>query len=170
MNTEQDKRFDPKQDILSDLSSMKLSAPPAFVERVMQRLPPKRAQSRRWWPEGHAWIAPALTGAAAALLMATFLQIGHLRNSGTELVAVNFELHAPDADQVELVGDFTSWQTGRILLEGPDASGHWTGRVELPAGRHEYLFLVDGRQWMTDPMAMTHRPDGFGNLNAVMNL
>ncbi len=114
---------------------------------------------------------PACAGAAAALLVALlyFAAFPSL-DRPADTILVEFDLHAPGAERVELVGDFTAWQPGRILLEGPDESGHWTGRVVLPAGRYEYLFLVDGRQWVTDPLAHAHRPDGFGNLNSVINL
>ncbi len=88
----------------------------------------------------------------------------------TDLVTVHFELHAPGAEQVELLGDFNSWKTGDIVLAGPDASGHWTAAVQLPEGRHEYIFLVDGERWIADPKASTIRPDGFGHVNAVIQV
>ncbi len=90
--------------------------------------------------------------------------------AASQLVTVRFELHAPDADQVELVGTFNSWETGDIVLDGPDASGHWTATVELPEGRYEYLFLVDGERWLADPKATAVRPDGFGNMNAMIQV
>ena len=83
---------------------------------------------------------------------------------------VHFELHAPGARSVELVGSFKHWQPGSIRLVGPDASGHWTASIHLPEGRHEYQFLVDGRQWVTDPMAAVVRPDGFGRANAILDV
>jgi 1,4-alpha-glucan branching enzyme len=92
------------------------------------------------------------------------------RPAPSDSITVHFALHAPGAQTVELLGDFTGWETGRIRLRGPDGSGHWTADVELPAGRHEYIFLVDDRQWVTDPQADVRRPDGFGRENAVMDL
>jgi len=83
---------------------------------------------------------------------------------------VTFELHAPSANRVELLGSFNEWRRGQIVLAGPDASGYWTAELELPAGRHEYIFLVDGRQLVTDPTAETVRADGFGNRNAVIEV
>ena len=83
---------------------------------------------------------------------------------------VHFQIHAPGAQRVELVGDFNNWTPGAIRLHGPDASGHWTADVELPEGRYEYQFLVNGKTWVTDPNAATHRPDGFGRENAVMDV
>ncbi len=155
------------------LRGLRCRAPSGFTGRVMNALPDRDAPARRHpvWPAGCSWIPPALTGAAAAVLITLFFTgSGPFRGDVDDMIVVHFEFHAPHAEQVELVGDFTAWQSGHILLEGPDESGHWTARIGLPAGRHEYLFLVDGRKWVTDPHATARRPDGFGNLNALLNL
>jgi hypothetical protein len=39
----------------------------------------------------------------------------------------------------------------------------------LPAGRHEYAFLVDGERWVTDPSAATQR-DEFGQESSVVRI
>jgi 1,4-alpha-glucan branching enzyme len=92
------------------------------------------------------------------------------RSAETSKVTFHFELHAPGADHVELLGTFNHWKSGDIVLNGPDASGHWTAEVALPVGRHEYIFLVDGKRWVADPKAATHRPDGFGRVNTVIKV
>lgn len=164
----------PPSDPLDALASMRRPAPPGFARRVMARLPERAgvrrvAGWRRWWPDGGRWLAPALAGACAALLV--IVAVPSLRQAPAgDRLAVHFELHAPGARTVELVGDFTGWQTGRIHLRGPDASGHWTADVDLPQGRHEYIFLVNGQEWVADPLAEILRPDGFGRENAVMDL
>lgn len=158
----------------AELSSLRRTAPRDFTARVMARLPPEPDRGwalrlRRLWPEDGRWFVPALAGACAALVLVALTAIPHRPGAGERMV-VRFELHAPDASRVELVGDFTAWQPGRILLQGPDASGHWSADIDLPSGRHEYIFLVDGRQWVADPTAVIRRPDGFGRENAVMDL
>ncbi len=155
-----------------ELAELRKSAPDGFTERVMARLP-KTRRSPEWavWPTGFRWVTPALAGAAAALLLASVFPRAPLESAtATDRVVVHFVFHAPEANRVELVGDFTEWEPGRLHLAGPDEAGHWHARAELPAGRYEYLFLVDGRRWVTDPLAEAHRHDGFGNVNAVMNL
>ena len=150
------------------LAALRRPAPPGFTRGVMAALPGNGVRPYAWWPSGWGWLVPAVSGAAAALLLMFLWQGPATRHP--DRVVVQFELHAPAARHVELVGDFTSWQPGSIQLDGPDESGHWSATVELPAGRYEYLFLVDGREWVTDPRADAHRPDGFGHMNAVMNL
>lgn len=149
------------------LAAVRKNAPPGFTTRVMANLP---AEQRRpaWWPARGQWLVPVLAGVALALLV--FGLGWWVRPGADRAMVVHFEIHAPGARQVELVGSFTEWQTDRIELRGPDASGHWTAEVPLPPGRHEYLFLVDGQSWVTDPRAEVRRSDGFGRENAVLAL
>lgn len=157
-------------ELLQKLPAVRRAAPAGFAQRVMDALPDRPGRSA-WlaWPRDGGWLLPALTGAAAALLCVGWLwRAGIDRPSG--MTTVHFEIHAPGASQVALVGSFTDWRTDRIVLRGPDASGHWTAEVPLPPGRHEYLFLVDGKQWMADPNAEVRRRDGFGRENALLAL
>lgn len=159
------------------------SPPEAFVAEVMARLPeaPRPAHTpwaswtswvRALWPGGARWVVPALSGALAALLLTVGLGRGPAPPAPVDpsTATVTFEIHAPSAREVELVGSFNGWRPGEIVLRGPDATGHWTATVRLPEGRHEYLYLVDGSEWVTDPRAIARRPDGFGRENAVIDL
>lgn len=82
-------------------------------------------------------------------------------------VYVEFVLQAPDADSVSVAGDFTGWEP-RVVLQDPDGDGVWSGRVPLEPGVHQYMFVVDGTRWVTDPHAQHYARDGFGNRNAVL--
>lgn len=160
------------EEALGELSTCREQAPAELFRRVMADLPPAPDRTladrlRQFWRAGGRWAAPALGGALATLLVV--LAVGNLSPQPTG-VSVTFELHAPDAGRVELVGTFNDWRPGEIVLEGPDASGHWTATVNLPRGRHEYLFLVDGGKLVTDPRATAYRPDGFGQSNALLEL
>lgn len=159
---------------LALLEETRDEAPEGFTAAVMAALPER--PEGRWtdrllslWPARGRWALPALTGALATLLVAAGLTLFQ-KTSTRGLVAVTFEMHAPDAHRVELVGSFTDWKPGQIFLRGPDATGHWTATLKLPAGRHEYAYLLDGREWATDPEAPARRPDGFGRENAVIQL
>ena len=172
--------FDAHRAVLADLEVTRAKAPEGFSKRVMARLPERVPSGwferiRGWWPEGR-WTLPALAGAAAALLIVASIQ--YLRPttpvSATSLAAtdvtVHFELVAPGAHKVELVGSFNDWQPGVLELKGPDTSGRWTADVKLPSGRHEYQFLVDDREWVVDQKSAVLRPDGFGHMNAVVEI
>ncbi len=84
-------------------------------------------------------------------------------------VSVTFVYYAPKAASVALVGTFNDWDPRKTpMVKG--RNGTWTVRLNLTSGRYEYLFLVDGRRYETDPNAVEVRPDGLGHENAVLRL
>jgi hypothetical protein len=159
---------------LDRLEQGRVRAPASLTTAIMAALPVAKRWSLREWledvlPQRRQWAVPALAGAMAMLV--TLLGVWQFTpRTHAQEVLVHFQIHAPGAQRVELVGDFNGWTPGLIRLRGPDASGHWTADVELPEGRYEYQFLVNGKTWVTDPNATTHRPDGFGRANAVMDV
>jgi hypothetical protein len=84
-------------------------------------------------------------------------------------VVVRFTLVAAGAHKVAVAGDFNGWDPEGTPLVDRDGQGSFVGSVRLPAGAHEYMFVVDG-QWVTDPAATERRPDGYGRDNAVLRL
>ena len=81
---------------------------------------------------------------------------------------VVFSCQAPGAGAVYLAGSFNGWNAeGDLIERGED--GVWRLAMTLPAGRHEYKFVIDGN-WTTDPNALDTGPDGFGGENAVLVL
>jgi len=124
---------------------------------------------RRWWA-GAAAIA-----AAAAAVFVLFRSDGDApapvvitpANEET-LVAHEFLFRADQAEEVCLVGGFNRWKVCDTPLR-PAGEGLWKVTLQLPAGRHEYMFVVDS-EWRTDPSAPFHTDDGFGNRNAVVHL
>jgi 1,4-alpha-glucan branching enzyme len=67
------------------------------------------------------------------------------------LRAINFICNAPQAQSVNLVGDFNRWNpASHPLKRQPD--GAWLLSVELNHGHHRYGFLVDATLTL-DPRA-----------------
>jgi len=62
-----------------------------------------------------------------------------------------FAVVDPGAHSVAVVGDFSAWQP--VPLSDPDGDGIWTTVLDLPPGRYEYAFVVDGRWIGQDPQA-----------------
>ena len=62
---------------------------------------------------------------------------------------VNFFCAAPNAQRVELAGDFNHWHPFPMQRT---LDGWWLASVELTHGHHLYRFLVDGRPTL-DPRA-----------------
>jgi hypothetical protein len=81
---------------------------------------------------------------------------------------VKFVLVAPQAAGVSLVGDFNRWDPTANPMERTPTGGTWSVVVPLSAGRHEYAFVVDGKQWLPDPSAPLAPVDGLGVPNSVV--
>ena len=64
--------------------------------------------------------------------------------------AVEFAFVQPGAGRVSLVGDFNGWSKEENPMSR-GADGVWTTRRGLAPGIFQYLFLVDGTQYLTDP-------------------
>lgn len=163
-------------------------APPGFDRQVMEALreeignlvavEPAGRTSRPAWLE---WavrprsvrVSPiAALGLAAALaLIVTRPWSGAVSDSPEAGVAgrvyVQFVVEAEGARSVQLAGDFSDWQP-TFELADPDGDGIWSGRVPLEPGVHEYMFVIDGSEWMADPNAVGSRDDGFGRRNSLL--
>ena len=78
---------------------------------------------------------------------------------------VDFEHYAPEASLVQLAGAFNNWDLTKNPLK-KDEDGTWKVSIELPPGRYEYRFLVDGI-WKNDQLPEECVPNAFGTLNCV---
>ena len=46
-------------------------------------------------------------------------------------------------------------------------NGQWVASVRLPAGQHQYKFIVDGK-WIADPENPSQVDDNYGGKNSVV--
>ncbi len=75
--------------------------------------------------------------------------------------------YAPDARYVTIAGSFNNWDANSIELY-PAEDGWWEAYLEnLKPGIFEYKFVVNGKDWTTDPNALAFVDDGFGGKNGV---
>jgi ATPases involved in chromosome partitioning len=80
-----------------------------------------------------------------------------------------FMLRAPEAQSVEIAGDFNNWvATQESKLEKLN-DGVWVKNFSLEPGRYQYKFIVDGR-WVVDPNNPTTELDTSGNINSLMEI
>jgi len=121
------------------------------------------------------WALGAALAAAAALVLVLRGPGGTISKQGPaatasalpESLLVRFVLYAPGAKQVGLAGTFNQWNQAATPLVRAGSDGVWTVTLTLPAGQHQYGFVVDGRRWVTDPAAPAV-DDGFGRRNSVI--
>jgi len=74
------------------------------------------------------------------------------------------------AESMAVAGDFSNWEPIPLTKQTVNGEQVWTGLVSMNRGEHHYMFLKNGDQWITDPLAPVQREDGFGNKNAVIYL
>jgi hypothetical protein len=175
--------------LLGEVSrSAPAGAPAGFETRVMGAIrefesppgpPGTESPARR--PAWLDWVLrprPVQVSPLAALGLAAALALVVLRPwTSTELqppggelaasVYVQFVVEAEEAESVHLAGDFSEWLPS-IALSDPDGDGVWSGRVPLEPGVHEYMFVIDGSEWVSDPNAAVSRDDGFGRQNSLL--
>lgn len=86
-----------------------------------------------------------------------------------------FACRAPDARAVFVAGTFNDWNPTAAPLTRAE-NGDWAGALDLPPGRYEYKFVVDGR-WCCAPGCEEPAtgcpmcaPNGFGTMNRVLEV
>lgn len=79
---------------------------------------------------------------------------------------VRLEFRHETAKEVLVAGTFNDWKpaVSPMISLG---NGNWAGEIMLPAGRYEYLLVVDG-QWVLDPNANDDAPNPYGGVNSVL--
>ncbi|HUJ11895.1 MAG TPA: hypothetical protein VL171_17935 [Verrucomicrobiae bacterium] len=81
---------------------------------------------------------------------------------------VKFRFHAPEAEDVWLVGKFNRRGFKNHAMKRT-VDGYWESSIELPRGHYEYHFLVDGVP-TADPHAIARVPDDLGGFNSVVEV
>ena len=82
---------------------------------------------------------------------------------------VRFALRLPDgAKAVSLVGDFNGWDAAATPMARNGSGAEWSAQLPLSPGRHVYAFVIDGTQWIVDPMAPQVPDADLGPTNAVI--
>lgn len=101
---------------------------------------------------------------AALLLASTVVLIGAHDAIAT---TVTFRYRASTSPaRVNLAGTFNQWSTSATSMA--DVEGVWEVTIELAPGKHQYKYVVDGDQWITDEWAVEFSDDGFGGENSVV--
>jgi 1,4-alpha-glucan branching enzyme len=89
-------------------------------------------------------------------------------------VSTPFSYHALRAGSVYLAGTFNGWNPNATPLTRR-ADGTWAVMLDLPPGRYEYKFVIDG-QWCEPgcddpgPNCSQCVPNEFGTMNRVVEV
>jgi AMP-activated protein kinase-like protein len=114
------------------------------------------------------WLGLAGAGALAASIAIAF-GVYRTAPAGSGSRPVLLRLVAPASSAVAVVGDFNDWNPAANPLE-PTGAGEWIVRLELRPGRYRYTFLVDGREWKSDPAEPPAPDDDYGAPLSVLTV
>jgi hypothetical protein len=176
------------EQLLLDVSRLpRPRVPHDFAKRVLEQTaqaPSKRARvtNMLFAPRDLQWnLAGAVATAALLLLVVAGIVARNAGPPATPPVAdaptaatpsavlVRLVIVQPGARSVEVAGDFNGWNPARTPLDEVSA-GAWAVTIPLEPGRYEYMYVVDGQQWIVDPFAVELTDDGFGSRNAVLDV
>jgi hypothetical protein len=151
-------------------------AAPGLSRRIMaiirRPLESPVARLRRWLTSPQPVtlsLRPAYSLVVVVLLAALLWRgLGPAPMLGAHEGVAQFVARFPEAHSVAVVGAFNDWRPEATPLADDDHDGVWDARVILPTGQHEYMFVVDGERWVSDPLAGRYVADGFGRQNAVL--
>lgn len=79
---------------------------------------------------------------------------------------VEFAYTDPKATAVAVVGDFNDWSKDKTPLKLEN--GVWKVQLSLKPGRHEYKFVVNNTDWITDPKSSETVADKYGGRSSVI--
>ena len=115
--------------------------------------------------EAHRLQWPLLLGYA---VLAACTAIQPVERPETDGKPVRFTMVAPAAHTVAVVGSFNGWAVGAHPMDKVGHDGLWALDLRLPAGEYRFMYVIDGRRWVTPPTADDFVQDGFGQLNGVL--
>jgi diguanylate cyclase (GGDEF)-like protein len=81
-----------------------------------------------------------------------------------------FEYRSRDRSTVEdvaVAGEFNGWNTTVDRLS-QDHKGHFVLDLNLAPGTYTYKFVINGKDYITDPRSTTSVPDGYGGHNSIL--
>ncbi|MCY7378644.1 MAG: isoamylase early set domain-containing protein, partial [Gemmatimonadaceae bacterium] len=116
-------------------------------------------------PDGSLERLPAVA-TAPGLGSATLAVDAGRSRSGVRLV--QFVFRSPSARRVSVVGDFTGWKAGTLVMTRDSVSGFWSASMALHPGRHVYAFLMDDTVWVRDPRAPAAPDADFGRPGSIL--
>lgn len=173
------------RDLIRAIGALSQAAPPpGFADGIMRRLVPRRFS---WWRRAWFWARTpkSLTATplriAAAALAAGVLLLAVIpmsrppdapRSQAVPATRLTVTFRLPDPEgrihAAAVIGSFNNWNPKGFQMNFAPDRGAWLLQVQLPAGSHEYVFLLDESLVFPDPEAPLTREDGFGNTNSVL--
>ncbi len=80
---------------------------------------------------------------------------------------VKFSFQVENAETIEILGLNSNWEESVIMSRKKD--GSFSADVNLPKdSTHEFKYLVNATEWISDPEADNQLPNIYGGTNSVV--
>ncbi len=91
-------------------------------------------------------------------------------SAGPEVIdgGIRFSVYSTEVKKIAIAGTFNNWSKSIDFLSRNDEKGVWEITLPLSAGRYEYKFVIDDKEWVPDPGNINSVDDGFGEVNSVV--
>lgn len=96
--------------------------------------------------------------------------ISKTADEGNSVIWMRFVYADADAKSMAIAGDFNNWQPIQMNRMQENNQTIWTITIPLPRKEIHYMFLKNGKEWLSDPLAPQQQNDGFGHRNSVIPL
>jgi hypothetical protein len=114
-----------------------------------------------------AWQLTPVDGTQVATEQTT--ELVPVSNSGeAALVPYQFTYYQKGLESISIVGGFNDWDADSTSMIEV-SPGVWTVSLMLRPGVYEYQFILNGKQWVTDP-TMPQVSNDFGSPNSVVTV
>ncbi|MCX5678107.1 MAG: AAA family ATPase [Candidatus Omnitrophica bacterium] len=93
----------------------------------------------------------------------------NIEESTTSPRDILFNVDAPSAKEIYVVGDFNNWKITEDCRLSRLDNGRWEKKLGLTAGRHKYKFIIDG-EWISDSQNKEREQNSFGTFDSIISL
>ncbi len=115
----------------------------------------------------HMTVAKEVTDQEAMLGMKPLKDTKPLNS--VKKIQKQFFLHAPEATNVKIVGNFNNWIPADASIMKRREDGTWTKNFFLAPGSYQYRFIVDGK-WVEDSNNPRFIDNSYGGRNSVIEI
>ncbi|NQX62140.1 alpha-amylase family glycosyl hydrolase [Paenibacillus qinlingensis] len=88
--------------------------------------------------------------------------MSHFPTKGSQGVRFTFATDS-QVESVAVAGTFNNWNGDRNFMRKMEGENVWELQIPIPKGRHLYKFVVNGDNWILDPMNPSISEDGQNN-------
>jgi hypothetical protein len=79
-----------------------------------------------------------------------------------------FVIFKPGISSAEISGSFTGWR--KVPLRPVTSDGYWEVTLELEAGEHRFVYILDNETLFPDPTVPARETDDFGASNSILRV